>query len=307
MEIQPKAIEFFSGAGGLLQGIEQAGFETLTACEIASAYRQPHQARSQARNTLKFNRPGLFVWEGIESYSFPSEHYGVDLIAGGPPCQSYSMAGKRAGLSDARGSLLMRFARLIRDLKPTTFMIENVVGLRSIQGGVVLDAVTEMMVDKGYFTRVQTLTSSDFGLAQNRRRLFITGSLRAMPPAVRRLPCEPPTLREAIADLQGSKMHYTLPAPCVMAAVIDPSHPAKRLNWDTPTPTLLTKPGTNRRSTFVHPSENRVLSIEECKRLQGFPSSWQLAGSIRNQYDQLGNAVSVPVAKAVAQSLLATL
>lgn len=286
------------------KGIE--GFETMAACEISPLYRKPHQGRPQARATLALNRPGLFVYDGLEAYDYPADHYGLDLIAGGPPCQSFSVAGNRLGIDDPRGGLLLKFVELICELKPRTFIIENVPGLLSLDAGLVHYEVHSRLMNAGYLVRSQVVNAADHGLAQSRKRLFITGGLAGMPGAVEKT-SGPVSLREAIGDLQGSEMEFDIPAPSVMRAISDPAHKAKRLSWDEPTPTLLTRPSGSKRSPLVHPDINRLLSIEECKRLQGFPASWKLAGSTRAKYQQLGNAVSVPVAQAVAQSLLCCL
>ena len=168
-----KVISLFSGAGGMDIGFEEAGFEIAVAVEQDSS----------CCNTLRLNRPHLKVIEGdittvkteyiLKQASLkPLE---AALVIGGPPCQSFSLAGKRMGLNDKRGLLILEFARVV---------MENVQGMVNWESGKALDAVMnelrEPVIYEGtqynYEVNYHILNAADYGVAQFRERLFIVGN-----------------------------------------------------------------------------------------------------------------------------------
>jgi DNA (cytosine-5)-methyltransferase 1 len=177
-----KVISLFSGAGGMDVGFEQAGFEIAVAVEQDSS----------CCNTLRLNRPNLKVIEGDistikteyilkESNLQPLE---AALVIGGPPCQSFSLAGKRMGLDDKRGLLILEFARVVREALPQAFVMENVQGMVNWEGGkalnAVMDELREPVIYNGkvysYEVNYHVLNAADYGVAQFRERLFIVGN-----------------------------------------------------------------------------------------------------------------------------------
>ena len=105
----------------------------------------------------------------------------IDCIFGGPPCQSFSLAGRREGLNDERGLLVFRFIDLVRELRPKTFVLENVKGMVNWQGGIVLQEVERMLEEplptgEKYQVRHSVLNAANYGVPQNRERVFIVGS-----------------------------------------------------------------------------------------------------------------------------------
>lgn len=303
-----RAISFFTGCMGLDLGIEEAGFTVLSACEVASSYRKPHQSRSKARDTIRANRPYLPIYEGIEAYDAPTEHYDLDLIAGGPPCQSFSTAGLNGGLSDPRGLLLMTYADIVVKMQPKTFILENVKGLVSSKHRSTFDLLIATLTAGGYHIRVNEVNAANFGVAQNRRRVILVGSLTRLPLPMAPTHPIPPTLREQIYHLRLTSKLFNRLSPSVKAALNDPNYlPAKRLEWDGQSNTLMTKTGGNRRSPLAHPDQDRPLSVEEYRVLQGFPEDFLIVGSVRSQHEQLGNAVPVPLGYAAALTAKETL
>ena len=155
-------IELFAGAGGLALGIEKAGFNTLGLIE----------SDKDAADTLKCNRPEWHVinddianisWLDLQEY-FGLQKGELDLLSGGAPCQSFSYAGKRLGLEDARGTLFYHYAKFLEQLQPKMFLFENVKGL--------------LTHDKGrtYYTiQKKVLNAWDYGVAQKRERLITIG------------------------------------------------------------------------------------------------------------------------------------
>ena len=177
-----KVISLFSGAGGMDIGFEEAGFEIAVAVEQDSS----------CCNTLRLNRPHLKVIEG-DIATVKTEYIlkqanlkplEATLVIGGPPCQSFSLAGKRMGLNDKRGLLILEFARVVREALPKAFVMENVQGMVNWESGKALDAVMnelrEPVIYEGtqynYEVNYHILNAADYGVAQFRERLFIVGN-----------------------------------------------------------------------------------------------------------------------------------
>ena len=175
-------ISLFSGAGGLDIGFDQAGFRTAVMVEFDPA----------CCRTLRKNMPNIPVIEGdinqIETPKILSaaglKPLDAALVIGGPPCQSFSLAGKRMGLNDPRGKLVLEFIRVVREALPKAFVMENVKGLTNWEGGKALDAIMNEAQEpitfggKTYRYKVcyKILNAADFGAPQFRERVFIVGN-----------------------------------------------------------------------------------------------------------------------------------
>ncbi|WP_459856357.1 DNA cytosine methyltransferase [Humidesulfovibrio idahonensis] len=167
-------IELFAGAGGMMLGLEQAGFRTLVASEI-----HPDPCK-----TLKRNFPDIPVLQGDASkltfsdlIAFSGSDYRpgeIDLIAGGPPCQGFSTAGLK-DKTDPRNTLIGEFIRIISEARPKAFILENVTGLVTLHNGALFAHVLEMLNDLNYNTRHKILYASHYGVPQMRRRLIVIG------------------------------------------------------------------------------------------------------------------------------------
>lgn len=323
----PIALSFFSGAMGWDLGLEAAGFAVHLAVEIDE----------DARATIRANRPHLPVLDDILDCTAAKvrEEAGIGdrdivVVAGGPPCQSYSLAGNRQGLDDPRGGLLPTFVDLALDLRPRYVVVENVRGLLLDRA---FDAVLGRFRDGGYVVSWNLYNSADFGAAQCRERVIIVASRSGRVPYLAPTNSDRPedglppwrTLRDAIGDMAGVEHHgarYSrkrLELWRLLRAGQDGRHLRdlvqaedeaigrnacyyKRLAWDKPAPTLVTKPGSF-LSGCCHPEEDRPLSVPEYKRVQGFSDEWVVCGSITSQYKQLGNAVPVPLGQAIGLTL----
>ncbi|TWX64876.1 DNA (cytosine-5-)-methyltransferase [Colwellia demingiae] len=177
-----KVISLFSGAGGMDIGFKDAGFEISVAVEQDPS----------CCNTLRLNNPDLVVIEGdvnnvstdhiLESAKLkPLE---AALVIGGPPCQSFSLAGKRMGMDDDRGKLLLEFSRVVREALPVAFVMENVKGMLNWEKGKAIEAVLnefkEPVIFRGkeyrYDVTYKVLNSAAYGVPQKRERLFIIGN-----------------------------------------------------------------------------------------------------------------------------------
>lgn len=195
---------------GLELGLEQAGFEAAFCVEKNAC----------AHKTITDNKPGITVWDDVCTLSGNvASRYCPDpiLVSGGPPCQSFSSAGKRKAFSDQRGVLVFEFARLINEIRPRFFLMENVKGLTTARDGdgplgSALDTILRTFSEIGYKTVHGVVDAVDYGVPQFRERLVILGSrdnealFLPLPTHFKRH--QNPnyrwqTLGSAIADLQG--------------------------------------------------------------------------------------------------------
>jgi len=189
-----KYVSLFSGAMGLDLGLELAGFEPIVCVEN----------NPQAVKTIRTNRPNLSVFDrsivdvsGAELKILLNEKIGletVDLVAGGPPCQAFSVFGNRMGIKDARGQLLFEFVRVVDEIKPKTFLLENVRGLLSMsiipktaetdflagqelkKPGSLLSLLIKQFEEIGYHVDCFVVNSVNYGAPQIRERLLLVGN-----------------------------------------------------------------------------------------------------------------------------------
>ena len=177
-----KIISLFSGAGGMDLGFRDAGFEIAVAVE-----KDP-----SCCDTLRKNCDNLKIIEGdisqisTESILESAELKPLEaaLVIGGPPCQSFSLAGKRMGLNDSRGLLILEFSRVVHEALPKAFVMENVKGMLNWEKGKAIEAIMnefkEPVIFNGneyhYDVSYQVLNASSFGVPQHRERLFIVGN-----------------------------------------------------------------------------------------------------------------------------------
>lgn len=186
--VKPKVISLFSGAGGLDIGFEQAGFEVVVAVEADSA----------CCDTLRCNKPNLpIINKRIEDVSAQEiletanlKPLEPALVIGGPPCQSFSLAGLRKGLEDDRGKLLFEFVRVVRETLPVGFVFENVKGLANWDKGRALNLLLEELSKpieyegRTYQYTIaapQVLNAYDYGAPQKRERLIVVGNRKRLP------------------------------------------------------------------------------------------------------------------------------
>lgn len=211
---RPIALDLFAGAGGLSLGLEQAGFDVVGAVELDPIHAAAHKANFPDASVLcqdirEVTGADLRRECGIGRRA-------VDLVAGGPPCQGFSLIGKRV-LEDPRNSLVHHFMRIVQEIRPRTFVMENVPGMASGKHTQLLDELIGGFERSGYRVRLpyQLLNAAQFGVPQKRSRLFLIGARQGV-----RLPEYPdptsslpgaanghaglpacPTARDALGDL----------------------------------------------------------------------------------------------------------
>ena len=169
-EVTIKFFDMFSGIGGFRAGLERAGgFACIGHCEI-----DKHADRAyRAVHNIKENE---VYYEDARTIN-PKEMPDFDLLCGGFPCQSFSIAGKRRGFDDDRGTLFFEVARLVREKRPPYLLLENVPGLLSHDQGRTFTAILNTLSQLRYHVEFQVLNSKDFGVPQSRRRVYIVGYL----------------------------------------------------------------------------------------------------------------------------------
>ena len=323
---KPISIELFAGAGGLALGLEKAGFETIGLIEI----------NKYASETLKKNRPEWNVInEDIENISSLNleEYFNIkkgelDLLSGGAPCQSFSYAGKRLGLEDARGTLFYQYALFLEKLKPKMFLFENVRGLLTHDKGRTYEIILDIFEQAGYSipeNQKKVLNAWDYGVAQKRERLITIGIRKDLVNSKKLEFPVPhkykPVLRDILLDCPKSpggtypenkrKIFEMVPPGGYWRDI--PEKIAKeymkscwdmgggrtgilrRLSLDEPSLTVLTSPS-QKQTERCHPIEARPFTVRENARCQSFPDEWEFMGSIGEQYKQVGNAVPVNLA-----------
>ena len=168
----PKAITYidlFSGIGGFREGLSRAGgFVCVGHCEIDKYADQSYRAL--------FDTKGEWFREDVREAD-PDEMPDFDLLCGGFPCQSFSIAGHRGGFADPRGTLFFEIARLTAAKRPAYLLLENVPGLLNHDGGRTFAAILHALDGLGYFVEWQVLNSKDFGVPQSRKRVYLVGYL----------------------------------------------------------------------------------------------------------------------------------
>jgi len=159
----------FSGIGAAEHALERLGLnhEIIFAGDIDPFVKKSYLANHKISQTN---------WhDDVRKFTATKYRYKIDILVGGSPCQSFSMVGKRAGLKDTRGTLFYDFARVINECRPKVFIFENVRGLLSHDDGKTWRVIQEVFSSLGYNTNSQTLNSKDYGIPQNRERIFVVG------------------------------------------------------------------------------------------------------------------------------------
>lgn len=177
MKSYPIAIDVFCGAGGLSEGLQMAGFSVAVAVEndknAASTYKRNHS------NTVLISKDisDLTVNELLDAVGRYSSE--IDIIAGGPPCQGFSMAnGHSRHIHNSNNGFVWHFVKWVKQIKPKAFLMENVIGFTAIDGGKLKDALLRKFRELGYANAdIYTIDAANHGVPQHRRRVFLIGFL----------------------------------------------------------------------------------------------------------------------------------
>lgn len=320
---QPTFIEVCAGCGGLSTGFMNAGFKPLLINELIPTF----------CTTLKKNHPGEKIVEGSMLDLNLTEFKGkVDILQGGVPCQAFSHAGERKGLEDPRGKLIVEFNRLINQCEPRMFLVENVRGLITHNDGDTLKQIISLFENEGkYKVYYKLLNAKDYEVPQKRERVFIIGvhsSLKTpfeypeksakkvvlgdvLSHVPSSLGAKYPESKKKVMDLvpQGGcwvdlpeEVKKAYMGEKGLAAGGGKRGVARRLSMKEACLTLTTSPA-QKQTERCHPLETRPLNVREYARIQTFPDSYIFAGGLGAQYKQIGNAVPVKLAEAMATQI----
>jgi DNA (cytosine-5)-methyltransferase 1 len=249
----------------------------------------------------------------------PSELPEFDLLCAGFPCQAFSIAGKRQGFNDTRGTLFFEIARILEARKPSLVLLENVKGLLSHDGGETFGVIIKALGELGYWVEWQVFNSKDFGVPQNRERVFIVGHFgerggqevfpigesTEIPFKGRRTESIKGKYSSTITKSYSKGVHSggeTL----ICEPVLTPDREKKRQNGPRfkkdgePSFTLI---GQDIHGVKISEGIRRLTPLE-CERLQGFPDGWTLGLSDCQRYKCLGNAVTTNVITAIGERIL---
>ena len=379
-------IDLFSGAGGMAEGFRQAGFKVLSA----------NDADPASTETFRYNFPETRFIKGpiellqpenlINGHSIGEGE--IDCVIGGPPCQAFSINNHRRSAEDDRAGLFRDYVRIVKALKPRTLVMENVPGILSIDNGAVVKEIEESLAALGYQSKTRVLYAEEYGVPQERRRVFITATRLGWDDSLipdgtygpRPKPSEHSgsfihrwrrcegmtyghmnslTVGAAIGDLPeiengggSDKMKFGRPPTTQLQNLLRgkaeyvynhrtrclSENMMKRIQevpeggswrdlpWDLLTAGMKRanrnshtkrygRPRTRSRSctiltkcdphwgSYIHPTQNRTLSVRETARLQSFPDRFWFSGGIGKQYAQVGNAVPPLLAAAIANSV----
>lgn len=325
-----RTISLFSGGGGLDIGFEQAGFDILYATDI----------NHDCCETLKMNRgntlnKNLTVVEAdIHSLDLNTLPKNVDLIIGGPPCQSFSASGRRAGGAagqlDQRGRLFKSYCRVVEYVKPKAFLFENVRGILGTNKGKDFENIKADFEALGYKVDYRILDAEDYGAPQQRERLFIIGhkgedaclfpkpifgpdstdenAYVAVKDAIEGLPFTEEDAR--ITKFEGGKYSHLLPlvppGDNYLFFTAKRGYPEPVFAYRSRFSDFLYKANPNRpvKTLIASPGkytgplhwDNRYLTVSEYKRIQGFPDNHVFFGDRNDQIRQIGNSVCPKVA-----------
>jgi DNA (cytosine-5)-methyltransferase 1 len=323
---QMNIVSLFSGAGGMDLGFERVGFNIIYANEydksIWETYERNHTAPLDRRDIRQ-----------VPSSDIPD----CDGIIGGPPCQSWSEAGTLRGINDPRGQLFYEYIRILRDKQPKFFVAENVSGMLADIHRDAVKGIILQFENAGYDVFIQLLNAADYGVPQDRKRVFYVGFRRDLnvkfefpKPYSYRL-----TLRDVIWDLQDS-------AVCAAdknktTACHKPNHEYMNggfstifmsrnrvREWDEQSFTIQA----GGRHAPIHPQAPKMLfveqnkrifvpgyehlyrrlSVRECARIQTFPDTFKFYYTdVADGYKMVGNAVPVNLARAMGEAVIASL
>ncbi|MEW6210540.1 MAG: DNA cytosine methyltransferase, partial [Acidobacteriota bacterium] len=328
-----RTLSLFSGGGGLDIAFHDAGFDIVQMVEVEPKYVETLRINSQ-RGRLIEGAKVLCI--DIRDYE-PDAGLSIDFIIGGPPCQTFSAAGRRAsgvsGTSDPRGTLFSEYARILKRLQPAGFLFENVYGITGAQDGLAWKEIQEAFKSVGYSIHSRVLDAADYGVPQHRERLFIVGIREGE----YLFPCpthgpdspgehpfynagravlntDPSLVQQGLGGRFGHLLEDIPPGLNYSFYTKEMGHPAPVFSWrskfsdflykadpDRPVRTIKAQGG---QYTGPFSWENRPFTIAELKRLQTIPDDYEILGGRQAVIEQIGNSVPPQIGRMLALSLL---
>lgn len=314
MKKRLNAIDLFCGAGGLSEGFKEAGFTSILGVDHNKAALETFAYNHKKSKTILGEIENISKQDIMDKIGTQEVH----VIIGGPPCQGFSMAGRR-NPDDPRNRLVQEFLRIVKEFQPEFFVIENVQGFRTMtdkKGKLVLEIVDEISKESGYNIQPYFLNSKDYGVAQKRKRMFLIGSKK------KNLKYDIKKSKELkVKDIilprkKIPKIYFY--SQRLINGFLRRSKRNKELKrgfgWQFLDPndqsyTISARYYKDGCEALIKYDDSfkegsiRKLTERECARIQSFPDSYEFLGGKINMYKQVGNAVPPKMAKAVAQSI----
>ncbi len=340
---KPICISLFAGCGGLDLGVEQAGFRIAVATDADSTCAETYKLNSPRVPYIVGKIGSISTQQVLEAGGIESET--VDLLIGGPPCPSFSKSRfyrteKPRALDDpVAAETVGGYLRVLGDVRPRAFILENVKGLAYGVHKEALDHIIKTAEGLGYYTSIHLVNAADYGAPQIRERCFVIGSLEGEVSGPKATHSKDSfggeklkpwvTAGDVLSDLDTDEManddgHFAggrhnevlkgiPPGQNYLFYTAERGHPVPLFKWRSRYWSFLLKLSPDlpswtiqaRRSNNMGPLHwrNRILRIEEVKRLQTFPDSFVLAGNVEKQWRQIGNAVPPLLAKHFAHAI----
>ena len=357
------AVDLFCGAGGLSEGLRQAGFHVLAGNDLDETAGATFAATHTNARFLGGPVQNVKVQDLLKAAKIKPGQ--LDCLVGGPPCQAFSVYNHQRGLHDKRSQLFREYLRLVEGLTPRWVVLENVTGITSAGGGGAVGEIKRGLGKLGYHVETAVLKAEEFGVPQERRRIVFIGNRIGAPiiwpekthgedigvPFV--------NIADAIGDLpvlkngedrgnlpyaNGPQSDYQkmlrgkcrivknhsaprlgainiermshippggswrdipfelLPPGMKRAKRSDHTKRYGRMSWGTCSCTILTKCDVH-WGAYIHPEQDRAISVREAARLQSFPDWFEFTGSRTEQYVQVGNAVPPLLGRQIGQSI----
>jgi DNA (cytosine-5)-methyltransferase 1 len=314
-------IDLFCGCGGMSKGLTDAGLNVIAGIDIwdkaVESYNKNYHHKAYCADLTQMP-PEKFN----ELYN--KENKNVDILVGGPPCQSFSIAGKR-DKNDPRNALFMEYVKYLDYFKPKAFIMENVIGMlskKTANGENVIDIIMEQL-NRNYNCIINKLYASDFEVPQNRRRTIIIGirkDLNILPkepePIIKSVQDRIPVKNILIPKEEVDKKYYL--SEKALAGIENKKSVnkekgfgfgAQMLDFDKPSYTIPARYWKDGYDALVKYNEKdiRRLTITELKRIQSFPDNYIIAGSNKDIIMQIGNAVACKFAYYLGKYIINTL
>lgn len=308
-------VDLFCGAGGMTQGLVEAGFKPIASVEVNPVASATYTKNFPQCNHFYGDIEEFDSQKWLDKISSPEVH----IVVGGPPCQGFSVAGKR-NPNDARNRLFQEFVRVVSEIRPWYVVMENVPGILTIQDGSVKKAICDAFAAIGYGNvSIAILESAAYGVPQIRpRAIFIANRFGEQNPYPKPQfsPAQYKPIESAIFDLPKYTAipeinhEWTRHSPEYMERIakVPPGGSLYKTYVDAFKRQYPGKPSMtikeNHGGTHIHPYLNRVISAREMARLQTFPDEFIFEGSMKKAMWQIGNAVPPRLAECMGYALI---
>lgn len=325
--MEHRMIDLFAGIGGIRIAFEENGAKCVKSSEI-----DKYACKTYVAN---FGEQPLGDITQIQPDDLPD----FDILAGGFPCQPFSLGGLRKGFEDARGTLFFEVARLIKAKKPKAFFLENVEGIVNHDKGKTLEVIEDILRSLGYNFDWRLMNASDYGTPQNRKRWYCVGFRNDLGIGFEgqedkeykcyyRFPdkCElKKTIKDIVKDIEDNSYNISSIAQRNINTYLTEFKSTKRYKEDQVllaneirasrcnfrcdgiSPCLTAKMGTGGNNVPVYVKQMRKLTEKECLEIMGFPNWYKIEKNCMHSYKQIGNSVVVSIVSVLAKEMIRVL